>query len=299
MSYNNQCPARLKDALKAGLLDRIVSHYILQMKYDGVCGVVSFKRTPDGFEHRIESRTGTQIVSCDHIPAQLEAFPGVREGVYFGEFWIPNTPQRTINGLVMRHAPSPEVHFVIFDYVSHAEYEAGFSARGWEERMCALPELFLSVDDSRAKVYCAHSEGTLELLGTTPETACADLGVDATQFDGLIARDPTAPWAPGKSGPHRFACVKLKPRERMTVRIVDFDLGQDGYTGMIGALVYENKAGIRGRVGTGLKMHERDPGEFDQRWRNKLVDIEYMHLQPSGLPREPVLVMERNDAEVD
>lgn len=297
-SYLVHKPVTMKNVNKrVGLTEEILHRfYLIQPKYDGVSLIVKLLAIWDeatqtcAFE--ITTRTGEVVTTCDHIGECLAKFPGIVPGVYFGEGWIPGQTQAYINGLVTRHAASPDVQMPIFDYVTLDEFNQGQSTLGYEDRVARLPETFFRIETEGAPIWPAACEGTLDEIGITGDEAARQY-VALGGYDGVIARHPLGTWTMG--GGSNGEIVKIKPRGiYLTLRVIGYELGKGKYTGRIGTLIVSLN-GKRQGAGTGLKDSQRDVANFERDWLGKLVDITALGYTEDGMLREPVLGAVRHD----
>lgn len=271
--------------------ERLTGVYLCQPKYDGVSLIVKVNAlSVDAVE--IFTRTGEPITSCEHIADCIIKFPGILPGVYFGEAWARGLKQSKINGLVMRHAASPDVQFVVFDYLTLDEWDAGASDLGYTARVNRMPEPFFRIDvRSDTPVWPAVCEGTLDDYGLTPQQA-ANQYVALGGYDGIILRDPVGKWE--RYDGRRGEIIKVKPGIDLTLRVIGYEEGKGKHAGRIGALIVSLN-GKRQGAGTGLKDSERSIAEFEERWLNKLVELSAMGYTEDGMLREPVLKGVRTD----
>lgn len=81
--------------------------------------------------------------------------------------------------------------------------------------------------------------------------------------------------------------LKVKPVETFDVEVVGTQAGTGKYTGKMGALLTP-----LGKVGTGFKDHEREPGIFSI---GDIIEVSCMSLTPDGKFRHPRFVRHRVD----
>lgn len=264
------------------------NYYIVQPKYDGCALVVFVHSIADAngnFSTSIRTRTGEDVVSCRHIEEALAKFPAIEPGVYFGEAWEPGRTAAEISGDVRRHSPAPGLQLVVYDYVTHEEFENGKSDLGYEERIERLPETFFRITQEGNPVWPATCEGTLADWDLTADEAALQY-VALGGYDGIILRDPRGKWRQGVGTDGEI--IKVKPLMSSALRVVGWEPGKGKYEGMIGTLVVSFHGKEQG-AGTGLKDKERSLAEYNDRWANKIVEVEYMGVTSDGYMREPRL----------
>lgn len=272
--------------------EEINKFYAVQPKYDGVHIIMRVEGLhPDAV--KVFTRTGEPVTSMAHVVEALVAFPGIRPGVYDGEGWQGNRRQAKINGDVMRNAPSPDLKFVIFDYLTLEEFDVGYSPLGYEKRVSRLPEPFFRIDAEKSPLFPAVCEGTLEELEMTAQEA-AQQYVDLGGYDGVILRDPCGVWqleGEGRGG----EVLKIKPgMDPVVARVIGYEPGKGKHAGKIGTLVVSVNGKSQG-AGTGLKDSERDIASFGANWMGKLVELKALGWTEDGFLREPVLKGVRHD----
>lgn len=264
------------------------NYYIVQPKYDGCALVVLVHSIADAdgnFFVETHTRTGERVVSCQHIEEALAKFPAIEPGVYFGEAWEPGRTAAEISGDVRRHGEAPGLQLVVYDYVTHEEFENGKSDLGYEERIERLPETFFRITQEGNPVWPATCEGTLADYGLTADEAAKQY-VALGGYDGIILRDPRGKWAQGVGTNGEI--IKVKTKLSFALRVVGWEPGKGKHTGKIGTLLVSFRGKTQG-AGTGLKDSERLLEEYNDRWANKIVEIEAMGLTADGLLREPRL----------
>jgi bifunctional non-homologous end joining protein LigD len=180
------------------------------------------------------------------------------------------------------------------------------AARRWPAAYCAFDVLVADGADLRRTPQRVRSATlrALQLRGIRlrPVREFHD-GPAAWRFvtrrglEGLVAKAPSAVWAPGRSG----AWVKLKPEHRVSAVVVGATAGNGSRAATFGALqlALVGPAGVVefGRVGSGLSTQEliRVRAGID-RGRLQVAEISVSALlEPSGMPRHPVFLSLRDD----
>lgn len=111
--------------------------------------------------------------------------------------------------------------------------------------------------------------------------------VEAAGGEGLVVRNPQAPYAAGRSA----EVLKVKSFDDAEAVVVEHLPGQGENQGRFGALLVERPDGLRFRLGTGFSAAERlDPPPL-----GSLVSYKYYGLYPSGIPRFPAFLHLRQD----
>lgn len=246
-----------------------------QRKYDGVSGIVHTGRTLHS-NGEVTSRVGTELVSCEHILRDCQAVFG--DGVVlFGELWMPNVEQSTINGHVMRHEPSPQLQFVIFDVVPESAFQIGHSIAPYHERYSALLVDSQYYNGRNFFICPTYNPGT---YGSLAEFTRHWLEVGG--YDGSILRDPAGLWIAGKD--KAGVVIKDKQVLEFDLEIIGTEMGKGRNANRIGAYVCRFKDGKPLKV-SGMSDEERnaDPATVI----GKIIEVHCTGLSSQGSLREP------------
>lgn len=276
------------------------ANFLAQPKHDGVSCIIVWRGVGAGGilpDCEIFSRTGEVVKSLDHIEKYL-AFIGAQPGVYLTECWAPNTPFAEISGIFRRqysNAESVKLGCVIFDYLTLAEWNNGYSDVGYVERVERLSDNILNqavVIGSPFKPIRGYGKLAEHWPDYTAQTLANEL-VAQGGYDGAIFRDPSGTWQSDNNGASG-EIIKVKPLLRVTCRVVGYELGKGKHEGRIGTLLIEYKGKTQG-AGTGLKDSERVIADYEHRWENRYVEIEALGETEDGFLREPRLKGIRTD----
>lgn len=108
--------------------------------------------------------------------------------------------------------------------------------------------------------------------------------------EGLIIRDPKAPYQPGRS----HSIYKLKPYQDDEAIVIAHQNGQGKNQGQLGALVVQREDGVTFKIGTGFSQSERrNPPAI-----GTTITYKYNGLYRSGVPKFPVYLRIRKDREL-
>lgn len=261
--------------------------FIAQAKYDG-CNCVVI--VPVEGPVIIQSRTGEDVKSMDHVKMAYANYPEIVPGVYLGEAWCPDATFPEISGWFRKQQTNENtarLQHAVFDYLTLEEWEAGHSDLGYVERVVRMPESFGRIPQGKAPLWLAQSFGVLKdtFPGTSPQALCNKL-VDAGGYDGAIFREPYGKWDRGNGTNGEI--IKVKAKYTFDLRVVGYEEGKGKHAGRIGTLVVSYK-GQRQGAGTGLKDDERSIEDFEVNWLNKIVEIECLGVTEDGMLREPRL----------
>lgn len=273
--------------------DLLRTYYIAQAKYDGCNCVVIVPREGPVV---IQSRTGEDVKSMDHVKAAYAAYPDIVPGVYLGEAWCPDATFPEISGWFRKQSTTENtarLQHAVFDYLTLEEWEAGRSELSYVERVVRMPESFGAIAQGAAPMWLAQSFGVLSCTfpGTTPQELCNKL-VEAGGYDGAIFRDPDGEWVRGNGTDGNI--VKVKAKYSFDLRVVGYEEGKGKHAGRIGTLVVEYN-GKRQGAGTGLKDKERSIESFETEWLGQIVEVECLGVTEDGMLREPRMKGKRFD----
>ena len=301
-----------------GPAEDLVQQYIVQMKFDGICGIMRVSGDYIDFF----TRTGEPITSMVHVADAFRALPydmlkslveggwvegepqfaQLRDGVYIGEFWHPEFKQSTINGAVMCHAPkdsSREIQFVVCDFLTLHEGRLEHSSVGFLdriERISWMQGIYHPDDggefEGGAKpkappVWFAGHEGALADQAATTVNGLAQEACDMGNYDGIILRKPDGTWTQGARDEN---IIKVKPSLTFDLRITGTEPGKGKHAGRIGAIIVDYK-GRPCRVGTGLSDADRERTDLV----GQIAEVQVMSESSNGLLREPRLKGLRHD----
>lgn len=297
-------PVELKNVRKnAGITNERLATYVVQPKFDG-CHMFAIVQGRSAELVELYSRTGEEVKSCDHIKEALASMPGVVNGVYYGEAWSESHEFTEINGAFRRKSEqAPWMQFVIFDYITLEEFEAGRSDVGYAQRQLRMPDMMHNIVDHAidvpiggrpvskdpAPVRLAWSEGVAGLLAGTPRDWAAAYVADPDGYDGVILRDPYAPFimGDGKGG----EIIKVKTVLSLDLRVDEVREAVGEKTGRtVYTIVVELPNGNMQEVGSGIP-HDlaRVPEVGD------IVEIEALGYSKNQLLREPRYKGARHD----
>ena len=196
-----------------------------------------------------------------------------------GELWGGRGNFELTTAFVRQQQPHSgwlQLQFAIFDVPQH---EGSFATR---------------IDTAR-DWFAAHPtpyafviEQTLLVDRTALQVALQQ--VVAGGGEGLMVRDPQAPYRPGRSP----ALLKVKAWLDAEARVVAHSPGTGRNAGRLGALLVERPDGVRFRLGSGFSDAQRDaPPPV-----GSLVTYKYFGTYPSGLPKFPTFLRIRGDQDL-
>ena len=160
------------------------------------------------------------------------------------------------------HAAADKVSFIVFDLVAHA----GIDARS------------LPFAKRRALLELAFDKGSMTAVSLVPQTEATDGNAKAyvaQGFEGAMVKAINAPYASGARGK---GWSKIKPQTTVEAVVMGFKEGQNGFTGMIGAIVFgqydENGELIeRGRC-SGMDMRTRQEiSAHRDEWIGRVIEV--------------------------
>ena len=228
--------------------------YFVSEKYDGVRAWWNGRQ--------LVTRSGRAILAP---PGFTQGFP---DQPLDGELWLGRGRFAELSGLVRRESPGEdwsEVRYMVFD-LPHLIGD-------FETRYAALGELI-------AKAGNPHLQRVHQAPVGSSEQLLAHLSaVTGTGGEGLMLQRRDAPYRGGRSDD----LIKLTAQRDAEARVVAHVPGKGKYEGAMGALLVEDAAGRRFRIGSGFTDLERtqppEPGTQ--------ITYRYAGQTATGLPRFP------------
>lgn len=174
------------------------------------------------------------------------------------------------------HAGWLQLRFAIFDV---PQQPGGFSTR---------------IAEARAW-FAAHPSPYAFVIDQAPVENREQLQQELTRIEqlggeGLIVRNPAAPYTPGRSA----QILKVKSYRDAEARVVAHLPGKGRNRGRLGALLVEESNGTRFKIGSGFSDDEREnPPPI-----GTVVTFKYYGRFASGIPRFPSYLRVRADTEL-
>jgi DNA ligase 1 len=239
-------------------IKRKVTSLLIQEKYDGI------RALWDGFVLR--TKTGHVIKVPAWWSDTLPTFP------LDGELWMGRGTFQRLTSVVKTGSDKEwaEVSFVVFDAPT-------------------FPGPYVSRYEALRMLHQHHTEAhgsksNLEIVDSVPCLGHDHLFEEFTRVcraggEGLILRDPDAPYTPGRSA----GVWKFLSASSDEAKVVGHEMGKGRLDGKVGALVL-NWNGIRFSCGSGMTDADREnPPPI-----GAVVTFEYKNRTTSGSPRQPI-----------
>lgn len=249
---------------------------LAQIKYDGNCTVTEVR---GGNVKHYTSGNLTYI----HIDDYGFDFADVADGYYLaerigGEGKLGDRTKCNLRG--SKHSQTSENHsYMVFDYISIKDYEAGKSSIPYAKRMRNL-EITGVPADYIVGSYTVHNMYELEILL---------YNVVKQGYEGLMLIAEDFIWEDTKSRkPH---LCKYKRRRTADLACIGTVQGEGKYVGMIGALVLQDSEGRIVCVGSGLTDAER--AMRHEQFVHKIIEIEYEQILDTYI--QPTFICVRYD----
>lgn len=240
-----------------------ISGWWMSEKLDGVRGLW------DG--SRLWSKTGHPF----QPPAAFVA--GLPDFSLEGELWGGRGTFARTAAMVRREQPHDgwlQLRFAIFDVPAAVGPFSG--------RIALAQEWFAAHPSAYAFVITQRPVSDRQQLQQELQR------VEAFGGEGLIVRDPQAPYLSGR----RPEILKVKSFTDAEALVVDHLPGQGANRGRLGSLLVELADGTRFKIGTGFSSAERDhPPPV-----GAVVTFKYYGFYPSGIPKFPSFLRLRQDA---
>ena len=271
-------------------------------KWDGCMCLIGFF---DGKPDFILSRDGKPVRSMEHMYGDLlRRWPSIatsKGGVCFlGEAWIPNAAFKDISGTFRRHSAQPALHFAVFDVVHYVREADNGEPKLWSDWSYDRRLRWLSHFSNTEAAGHAFFKWPLMCQGEAHAVTYAKNLKALGGYDGCIASDPHATYAPGSGSSGEF--LKVKPLQSFTLKVMAVTSSTGIKTGRpTVALQVLFKDGLCG-VGTGFS-HEQAVAWTEQPSSviGTMIEVECMGVYDglSGMMREPRFVGFRHDAKAD
>ncbi len=241
---------------------REIVGWLMSEKLDGVRGYWDGKQ--------LWSKHGVPLHPSPAFVADLPPFP------LEGELWGGRGTFEATAGIVRRQTPDPGwlgLRFAIFDAPAAPGGFAGriATAKAWFTAHPAAHAFVIPQQPVRDRGQLRRELARVEALGG----------------EGLIVRDPGAPYAAGRSP----LVLKVKSWQDAEAVVVGQLPGKGRLTGMLGSLLVEEPDGTRFRIGTGFsdeqRRHPPPPGT--------VITFRFRGRYSSGIPRFPSFLRVRLD----
>jgi bifunctional non-homologous end joining protein LigD len=186
----------------------------------------------------------------------------VQDGKVINE-WGTTQSVMTKGGAVAA-AMSAKVSYMVFDLIAHAHIDA--RPLPYDKRRALLERIFDAHGEQFAKV---------KLTPQVEPTEQSYAALLAQGFEGMVVKRRNAPYASGKR--EGAGWEKAKPTTTIEGVIMGFTPGKEGFTGMVGAVVFGQHDGKglveRGKV-SGMDMRTRlAMTKNPDQWIGKVIEI--------------------------
>lgn len=221
--------------------------YYASPKLDGIRGVF--------IGDKLLTRTGKPIKGVEHIEKDLKEI-GLNLD---GELLIPGMHFQTSSGKLRSHSVTPDAKYYVFDTPD--------SSMKFEDRLKKINEVKnRSVNVKIVKHLLVKSSDEIHEFYNT----CLDKGLE-----GLVLKEPNHYYKHSRSN----LWMKMKECHTIEGRVVDFQEGNDKFTGMLGALIVKLSNNVEARVGSGFtdKMRKDfwDNRNKPESLEGSIIEIEY------------------------
>lgn len=249
---------------------------------DGVHLYTRAGNSKDGSLPNIEAEIGEQLPAGTWLDGEAVAMT-IEDGKV-KEDW--GTVQSVLgSGTAKAAAQSEKITYVVFDLISHGGYDA--RSLPYAKRRSLLESLFAKTSFSSRIQIAAQVQ-------------VSDNSVDALLaqgFEGMVIKDREARYASGQRGK---GWIKIKPSDNLDVVVTGFKAGQNGFTGMVGAVefgAYDEQGNLvnTGRC-SGMDMKVRqDMTDNPEKYIGTVIEIQHMGKMPTGGYRHPQFKKHRTD----
>lgn len=261
-------------------------------------GVWAGLRVEGGVAEFFSSSEETMI-SMQGTTAMQEAELRLPDGVYIGELWNPELPQKDISGISRKKVPGrgERLEFHMHDYIPIDDYTKGETSITYCVRRAAVIEAVFPAEHNhvyrRLRVIPQHKVDSEEEFIDFEEHL-------PKGSEGAIFKPDFALWEKGNRG---INVIRIK-------RTMTFDLLVTG----VSEVERTEKGGLTGGIIVGWKKFAKPEGEYEaqlirgmshaelEAWAEnpssivgKIVEVRAMNITPLGYLREPVFKVVRED----
>jgi len=255
----------------------IPENAVCEEKIDGVRAVIVFA----GDRYCCYSRLGNVQNNVGHIAKELIGrFDG---WVLDGEL-IAGDFGGTISALHSAECGAKEARFVVFDALTHDEFDSTHTDRTLAERRKTLIKMF-----PRAKYSSIIKQKRVKTAADVKKAMTAYV---KNGFEGAVLKDLDSCYE-FKRG---RTWVKIKPFKSGDYRIADVIEGEGKYEGMLGKIIVRGPKGVESGVGTGFTDAQRA-----KMWKQrrsligKVAEVSYQEISSGGKLRFPSFSRMRPD----
>ena len=241
---------------------RDISGWVMSEKYDGVRGFWDGKR--------FISKSGKIMAAPKDFTSGLPPF------AIDGELWAGRGKFEKTTSIVARAKDWSELKFMVFDVPG---------AKGdLFARLAVLSEFLAS-----------HPNPRIAIIAQKPVISNLNMQKFLTSVvnaggEGIVVRDPAAPYASGRSD----KIMKIKPFKDAECRIVALNEGKGKFANALGSVICEDlTSGERFKIGSGFSEKEREMGFLRL---GQIITYKYQNITRTGKPRFPVFLRVRSDS---
>jgi DNA ligase-1 len=254
---------------------------LIHVADDGVHLYTRTGKSHDGSLPMIEAEVGEHLPAGTWLDGEAVAMT-VKDGTVTHEW---GTVQSVLGSSTEKAAAqSDKITYMAFDLIAHG----GIDAR-------SLP--YAKRRDLLERVFEKASMNRLQLVPQVEVTDNSLQALLAQGFEGMVIKDTAARYASGKRG---AGWVKVKPQDNLDAVVMGFKPGENGFAGMVGAVIFgqHDANGKLVEVGrcSGMNMttrkHMTDNAEA---WLGAVIEIKHMGQMPTGGYRHPQFAKRRDD----
>ena len=245
------------------------------------------------------SRVGNAIFGLDHISSDiceiLSKYDGETTDIYFdGELYIHGTPLQEIAGAVRgpeTNELKSKMEFHLFDILVRSKED--MTQKDRIDLLCGLiKKKYKYVKLIPTKIV--HSREELDKM--------YEEYIEDERYEGVVARRLSGVYKTGEGKQSSSDVVKIKPFFNGEFDVVDYKDGKGRDSGAVTFILKTDKGDefaavpnmtLKDRKELFSKF-ERNPKEFDQKYRGKKATIQYATLSTKGVPTQPKWVVLRD-----
>lgn len=252
---------------------------LLQEKMDGTYRMM-IVRTDNVY---FVSRSGKQYTNPVLASQVMES--NLPNGVYMGEFTIPNMDRFESNGICNSKKPDyNSIIYTVWDYMPEVEY-LNICLRPYYLRFIKLSLMKLPPNMRLVRTWFVENRN--QVMAITHKLM-------SEGSEGTVLKDTRFYFVDHSSGHKLMQKIKLKIDA--DVRVISFTEGQGKYKDLIGALVYGTDDGkITGQVSGMTDALRKDISSNKDKYMNQIFTLEFNDLTNLGSLSHPRFKKFRDD----
>jgi DNA ligase-1 len=270
--------------------------WFVSEKYDGLRGLwtgAELVARPAKKEGVLKGKLYNYVP--DHI---LAMFP---KGISLdGEIWMGRGKFQQVSGLsnlkISKHHPQHQID-ATWARTKFMAFDLPHEPLPYEGRRAKLESIV-------ADIHRVHGKGFIDIAPIIQIKSSEHLKQTFESFvrmgaEGVILRQPASLYETCRSK----QLLKMKIQDDTEAKVLNYEMGEGKYTGMLGALLCQMSNMVTFKIGTGftddMRSNYNKPDSVHYIPIGATINFSYMELTQSGVPRHPVYRGVRQDVLYD